>query len=112
MTGKVKLIALIKAKPGMSPEELKKYYLEKHAPIDLQFKNLRGYTFNLTKKDDPSSVDGSSYDGVAELWWDSKEDMDVDFASKAGVEGGEDVQAFASEIISLNTEEYVILKRE
>jgi uncharacterized protein (TIGR02118 family) len=105
----VKLIALLKTKPGMSQEELKEYYLKKHAPFDLKFHNLKGYIFNLVQ---PDGQNTPAFNGVAELYWDSIEEMNEDFQSEAGKIGGEDAASFTSEILSLITEEFVIKRPE
>jgi uncharacterized protein (TIGR02118 family) len=109
MKKKVKVIALLKTKPGMSQEDLKEYYFKKHAPIDLKFKNLKGYSFSLV---DLTSQNENTYNGVAELYWDSIEEMNEDFESEAGKEGGADAASFTSEIVSLTTEEFVIKRPE
>ena len=42
MSQPVKLIALLKAKPGMTQAEFEKRWVEGHAPFTLKFKNLKG----------------------------------------------------------------------
>ena len=111
MEKKVKVIALLKAKAGMSLDEFKKYYLENHAPLDLKFKYLRGYTFSLALENYPDQNNDRLYDGIAELWWDSIEDMEADFNSPEGKDGGKDASSFTREIISIYTEEFEIKPR-
>ena len=77
----VKLIALLKAKPGMSLAEFEKRWVEGHAPFTLKFKNLKGYRINIAI-DEYQEIKGElPYDGTAELWWDSLEEMKEDFDS-------------------------------
>ena len=38
----VKVIALIKAKPGMTREQLKKRWVDEHCPLTIKMKNLKG----------------------------------------------------------------------
>ena len=47
MEGPVKLIALLKAKPGLSRDEFAQRWVEGHAPLTLRFKNLKGYRINV-----------------------------------------------------------------
>ena len=47
MSQPVKLIALLKATPGMSREEFAKRWVEGHCPLTLKFKNLKGYRVNV-----------------------------------------------------------------
>ncbi len=74
MSQPVKLIALLKAKPGLSREQFEKRWVEGHAPLTLKFKNLRGYRINIAIEEYQEIEGELPYDGTAELWWDSLED--------------------------------------
>ncbi len=79
----VKVIALFKAAPGMSREEFRRRWVEEHAPLTLQMERLRGYRVNVAIEE--QEIEGElPYDGTAELWWDSIEDMRADSDSEAG----------------------------
>lgn len=81
MSQPVKLIALLKAKPGITRAEFEKRWVEGHAPLTLRFKNLKGYRINVAI-DDYQEIEGElPYDGTAEMWWDTLEEMQEDFAS-------------------------------
>lgn len=83
MSQPVKLISLLKARPGITKEEFKRHWLEDHAPLTLKFKNLKGYRINIAI-DEYQEIEGElPYDGTAELWWDSLDDMKADFNSAA-----------------------------
>jgi hypothetical protein len=43
----VKLVALLKAAPGMSREQFGRRWIEGHAPIALRFRHLKGYRINV-----------------------------------------------------------------
>jgi uncharacterized protein (TIGR02118 family) len=77
----VKLIALLKAAPGMSREQFSRRWIEGHAPFALRFPNLKGYRINVAV-DEYQAMEGElPYDGTAELWWDSLEEMQEAFDS-------------------------------
>jgi uncharacterized protein (TIGR02118 family) len=103
----VKVIALLKAEPGMSREAFKKRWVEDHAPLALRMERLRGYRINVAI--DQQEIEGElPYDGTAELWWDSVEDMQADFESDTGIFAGEDADSFTVIRQHIYTEEHVL----
>ena len=103
----IKLISLLKANPGVSKEEFKRHWLEDHAPLTLAFKNLKGYRINIVS-DEYQEIEGElPYDGTAELWWDSIEEMKEDFASIAADIALADAGTFMSKT-HIYTKEYII----
>ncbi len=108
MSQPVKLIALLKAKPGMSREEFAKRWVEGHAPFTLKFKNLKGYRINVAI-DEYQEIEGElPYDGTAELWWDSVEEMKEDFASPEAETAVADADTFTVVRTHIYTKEYVL----
>jgi uncharacterized protein (TIGR02118 family) len=104
----VKLIALLKAKPGISREQFKQRWLDGHAPLTLRFKNLKGYRINVAI-DDYQELEGElPYDGTAELWWDSLEEMHEDFASAEAATAVADADTFTVVRTHIYTEEFVL----
>jgi len=103
----VKLIALLKARPGMSRAEFERYWIEEHAPLNLKFKNLKGYRVNIALEDYQDEED-LPYDGTAELWWDSIEEMEEDFNSQEGQIAGADADGFTSMRMHVYTREHVV----
>ena len=95
MSEPVKLIALLKAKPGMSREEFRRRWVEEHAPFPLQFKNLKGYRVNIALEEFQELEGELPFDGTAELWWDSLEEMQEDFASEIAGPAGADADEFS-----------------
>ena len=103
----IKLTFCLRRLPSLSREEFQRYWLETHGPLvhkhagDLR---IRRYVQLHTGNDDVNAglrqVRGGpeAYDGVAELWWDSAEDLTAATASEAGREAGrillEDEQRF------------------
>jgi uncharacterized protein (TIGR02118 family) len=107
MSTPVKLIALLKARPGMSRSEFERYWTAEHAPLNLKLKNLRGYRVNIALEHYQDVAD-LPYDGTAELWWDSIEEMEEDFGSAAGRAAGIDADGFTALRMHIYTREHVI----
>jgi uncharacterized protein (TIGR02118 family) len=97
----------LKKKEGMSDEDFKAYWLEKHAPISRDgYEHLRGYVVNLTT----GSPKGQEpiYDGVAELSWDSRDDFVADMRSEAGQAGSDDLPNFTDKFGLTFVEQHVV----
>ncbi len=98
----IKLMYILKRKEGMSREEFKDYWLNTHAPLVLKMPNLRKYVVNISSGD-------ADFDGVAELWFDSAEDMNMALKSEAGKAVVKDAGNFVSKAHVLTVEEHNIL---
>jgi uncharacterized protein (TIGR02118 family) len=73
----------------------------------LKFQRLKGYRINVAI--DEQEIQGElPYDGTAELWWDSLEDMNADFASEEGRVAGDDADSFTVLRQHIYTEEHVL----
>jgi uncharacterized protein (TIGR02118 family) len=108
MSGPVKLIALLKAKPGMSREEFARRWIDGHAPLTLKFKNLKGYRINVPI-DEYQEMEGElPFDGTAELFWDSLEEMQADFASPEAETALADADTFTVVRTHIYTREHVL----
>jgi uncharacterized protein (TIGR02118 family) len=108
MPGPVKLIALLKAKPGMTREEFAQRWVDGHAPLTLKFKNLKGYRINVAI-DEYQEIEGElPFDGTAELWWDSLEEMQEDFDSPEAATAVADADTFTVVRTHIYTREYVL----
>lgn len=104
----VKLIALLKARPGLGREEFARRWVEGHAPLTLKFRNLKGYRINVAI-DEYQEIEGElPFDGTAELWWDSLEKMQEDFASEEAQAAVADGDTFTTIRMHIYTEEYVL----
>lgn len=109
MSQPVKLIALLKAAPGMSREEFSRRWIEGHAPFALRFPNLKAYRINVAI-DEYQAMEGDlPYDGTAELWWDSLEEMQEAFDSEAAAAAVADVNEFIEIQDLIVTRETVLL---
>jgi uncharacterized protein (TIGR02118 family) len=108
MAESVKLIALLKAKAGISREEFGRRWVEGHAPLTLRFANLKGYRINVAL-DEYQEIEGElPFDGTAELWWDSLEEMQDDFDSREAEVAVADADTFTVVRTHIYTREYVL----
>jgi len=108
MPQSVKLIALLKAKPGMSRKDFEERWVKGHAPLTLKFKKLKKYRVNIAI-DQYQEIEGElPYDGTAELWWDSLEDMKEDFASSEAERAVADADTFTILRTHIYTREHIL----
>jgi uncharacterized protein (TIGR02118 family) len=108
MAQAVKLIALLKAKPGLSRAEFEKRWVEEHTPLTLKFKNLRGYRVNIAIAEYQEIEGELPYDGTAEMWWDSLEKMKEDFASPEARRAVADADTFTVVRTHIYTREHLL----
>jgi uncharacterized protein (TIGR02118 family) len=101
-----KLIGILKRPEGVSVEAFQRWWLQEHATFVKQFPGLRKYAINLTITGD------QRYDGVAEVWFDSREDMERVFSTREGQAARQSATSHSAEIAILFTEEHVIVKGE
>jgi uncharacterized protein (TIGR02118 family) len=75
----VKVIALIKRKPGLSREDFRRHYEEVHAPLILKHSaGLKKYVRNHIIV--PAGTEEPEFDCITELWYDSMEDYKASIA--------------------------------
>jgi uncharacterized protein (TIGR02118 family) len=96
----IKLVFCLRRLPHLSLEEFQRYWLEKHGPLvrshaqTLRIKRyVQVHTLNSAANEAiRRSRDASEpYDGVAELWWDSIEDMAAASATPEGRDAGREL---------------------
>ena len=90
----IKLVFCLRRKPGMSLAEFQDYWLNKHGPlVRSHAKTLRIRRYVQTHTHGrPGDAAGhrqargapEAFDGVAELWWESREDMAAPLATPEG----------------------------
>ncbi|MEX2551333.1 MAG: EthD family reductase [Nitriliruptoraceae bacterium] len=105
----VKLIALLKASPGMSRKEFERRWVDEHAPLTLRFPNLKGYRINVAIAEYQEIEGELPYDGTAEMWWDSLEEMQEDFDSQAAQVAVADADEFTVVRTHIFTRETIVL---
>ncbi|WP_339803256.1 EthD domain-containing protein [uncultured Marinobacter sp.] len=93
----VKLIFCLHRKPGMSREDFRDYWENQHGPLVQKHASalgIRRYVQSYTLSDDRFAKVASArrapeeFDGVAELWFESLDDMMSQGASEAGRSAG------------------------
>ena len=98
----MKVIILLARRDGDTHEDFRRWWLDEHAPLARQLPGLRRLVFNL--------ADGEAgYDGVSELWFDSREDFDAAYASEIGREVMADSTAHVGGRVRLVVDECVQL---
>lgn len=80
-----KAIILLKKKSEVSSKEFKSWWINSHSPKASKLPKIRKLCFNLVINDGDKA-----YDGVAEQWFDSKEDFENAYASDIGKAVAED----------------------
>jgi len=99
-----KVIGIIKRPAGMDFEAFKQWWLTEHAPKVQAWPGLVRYSINLATT--PDQV----FDGVAEVWFESRAAMESVFDTPAGQRARESATASASSIAILMTEEHRIVE--
>jgi uncharacterized protein (TIGR02118 family) len=91
----VKLVYCLKRLPEVSDEEFYRYWLERHGPLVRSLADAMGFNryvqlhtrripFNDILRRSRELSEG--YDGVAELWWDSEDQMIDALSTPEGME--------------------------
>jgi uncharacterized protein (TIGR02118 family) len=97
----IKLVFTIRRREHMTREEFQRYWREQHAPLvkrHAEALHIRRYVqvhaLDTELDDALAGARGSEprfYDGVAELWWDSLEELVAAFSSDAGQAAGREL---------------------
>lgn len=112
MDGRVKLIALVKRAPGLDQAAFEERWVLGHGPLAARLPRLKGYRINVAIEGYQEIEGELPYDGTAEMWWDSVEDMRADFASDEAAIAVPDADEFTLVRTHLITREHVILESE
>lgn len=97
----IKLVFTLRRRENMTRAEFQRYWREQHAPLvkrHAEALHIRRYVqVHARDTDLDEAVAGARgseprfYDGVAELWWDSVEELVAAFSSDAGQAAGRDL---------------------
>ena len=108
----VKLISLLKKLPGRTHEEFAAYWTGPHADLDKKMPRLKKYVINVLNTEQMTALGGTAiFDGVGELYWDSVEDMQADFASAEGLAAGEDGGNLCEVCLNLYVNEHIMVDK-
>ena len=120
----VKLVYCLHRLPHLSRADFQYYWLERHGPlVRSHAATLRIRRYVQVHSLDVAANTGfrasrggpEGYDGVAELWWDSLEDLAAAGATEAGIAAGRELLADERKFIDLErspiwvAEEYPIV---
>lgn len=107
----IKLVFTLKRRPDISPEEFQTYWRERHAPLVKQRADvlrIRRYVQThavVVRQADAVSAPRSSppnyFDGVAELWWDSLEDLELAGSTEEGLRAARELLRDEANFIDL-----------
>ena len=87
-----KVIFVVHKRPDMDRDEFRRYWRDVHGPLAAKIPGLRKYVQNHSL---PDSASGAlPCDGIAELWFDSPEEMQAGLASPEGVATTADIPNF------------------
>jgi len=86
-----KVIYVLHRRADMDPGEFRRYWRDVHGPIAARMPGLRRYVQDYPL---PDSSRIPPCDGIAELWFDSPEEMQAAFASPEGVATTADIPNF------------------
>ena len=94
----IKLVFTVRRREGMTREEFQRYWREQHAPLVLRHADtlrIRRYVQTHAREtplDEPLSASREgkpgAYDGAAELWWDSLDDLIAASSTAEGAAAG------------------------
>jgi uncharacterized protein (TIGR02118 family) len=118
----IRLTYALRRRPELSREDFQRYWREEHAPLvraradTLRIRRyVQAHTLS-TPLDDAlrESRDGSfePFDGVAELWWDSVEDLAQAMATPEGVEASRELLEDEAKFIDLEVSPIWIAREE
>lgn len=100
-----KLFGIVKRPGHLNMDELKEWWLTEHAPKVAKWPGLVRYSVNLSVDDD------SDFDGLAEIWFESREAMDNVFNTPEGQIAKRSAQSGSGTLVLLKTEEFCIVDK-
>lgn len=108
----IKVVSLVKAKAGQSAEEFAVRWKEQHTKLTGKYKNMKKYVINIPNAQWHKDMQrGAIWDGSAEMYWDSYEDMIEDLTSPEGQAAIADGNQFLEYVADIYTEEHIIFDK-
>ena len=107
----VKIVWLLKRAPHLSQEAFERWWLEHHVPVARAAPKLRRYVVNLPQR--PDNLAGKpnaecEWDGVAEQWFDTEEDLNAAYSRPVSGEIRADTMAHVARLERLIVREVPI----
>jgi len=104
----IKVFSLLKGREDWTREQFHKWWIEEHVPYAVKLPGLRKYKVSLTKGS--TTHEGEEpFDGVAELWFDSRDALEAAWGSDVGLEAVGHSKANVSNRVVLITDEHEII---
>jgi len=104
----VKIVWLLKRATHLTQAEFEQWWIERHVPIARAAPRLRRYVVNLPRRPDNLAgkpVTECEWDGVAEQWFDTVEDLQVAYSRPVAGDIRADTMAHVSRLERLIVEE-------
>lgn len=96
-----KAIILLSRPEDASRDAFRTWWLEQHAPLARQLPGVRRLVFNVV------ATEETPYDGISELWFDSREAFEAAYASEVGQRVAADTLAHVGARVRLIVDEHV-----
>lgn len=103
----IKMIAFVKKKPHLTREEFIQLWVEEHTRLS-KILGMKGYRINIALEPQPGD-NVPPYDGTAEIWWESLEQMQAALSSPENEIAGKDTGRFCEVLQFVYTEEFVVI---
>lgn len=104
----IKVFSLLRRREDWTREQFHRWWIDEHVPYAKILPGLRKYKVSLTQGS--TTHEGMEpFDGVAELWFDSREALEAAWASEVGKKAVAHSYANISHRVVLITEEHGIL---
>jgi uncharacterized protein (TIGR02118 family) len=98
----MKVVILLARRDDMTRGEFEHWWFTEHAPRAQQLPGVRRIVFNLV-------TEGEEFDGVSELWCDSRADFDAAYATELGKAVAADSMAHVSRRVRLFVDEHPVI---
>jgi uncharacterized protein (TIGR02118 family) len=104
----IKVFAMLRRREGVTREAFHRWWLEEHVPYAKKLPGLRKYRVCLVTGS--TSHEGREpWDGIAELWFDSRAALDAAWSSEVGVVALQHSRESHAERLVLITEEHELI---
>lgn len=103
----IKMVAFVKKLPHLTREEFIQRWVHEHTELS-KILGMKGYRINIALEPQPLE-NLPPYDGTAEIWWESVEQMSAALNSPENAIAGKDTERFCEVLQFVYTEEFVII---
>jgi uncharacterized protein (TIGR02118 family) len=102
------MISLVTKLPHLTMDEFNDYWSNQHAMLAKKLPGLKRYFQNHIIQQECESALSPKVEGVAELWFNSRKDMEKAFLSDVGRELMEDEKKFIATVDAYCVDEFII----